>query len=201
MIGFAAEAPLRSAPGTRVSYHRFAYTLLGVIVEEIAQKSFATFLQDRVFAPLGMASTRFGDSEAVVPRRAPAYARTSDELRTSIYSFGFGNPGAGLNSSSADLAALMAALDSRTVLSRGSLDAMWTPAVLVDGTAQTFGLGWVVGRHAGRTVVGHEGGGAAWVAHFPAERLSIVILCNLNGARADEMQYGIADLFLTPLQP
>jgi CubicO group peptidase (beta-lactamase class C family) len=44
--------------------------------------------------------------------------------------------------------------------------------------------------------VGHEGGGAIWVAHFPAEHLSVVVLCNLNGARADEIQYAIADLYL-----
>ena len=198
MLVFAAEVPLRSQPGEKVAYHRFAYTLLGSIVERIAQKPFPAFLQERVFAPLGMTSTRFGDVEAIVKRRATAYNRGAEGLRTSYYLFGFGNPGAGLNSSAADLAKLMLALDAGKLLTRRSLDAMWTPVMLNDGARLNYALGWTSGLYKGRNVVGHEGGGAAWVAHFPAERLSIVILCNLNGARADEMQYGIADLYLTP---
>jgi CubicO group peptidase (beta-lactamase class C family) len=82
---------------------------------------------------------------------------------------------------------------------------MWTPMRLNDGTvlrlgggSSSYGLGWTVDEHKGRKVVGHEGGGSAWVAHFPAERLSVVVLCNLNGARADEIQYGVADLYLGP---
>jgi hypothetical protein len=73
---------------------------------------------------------------------------------------------------------------------------------LNDGTDLIFGsrkssyaLGWTIEEHKGRKVVGHEGGGSAWVAHFPDEHLSIVVLCNLNGVRADEIQYGIADLY------
>lgn len=53
-----------------------------------------------------------------------------------------------------------------------------------------------LGEHRGRRVVGHEGGGAAWIAHFPEERLTVIVLCNLNGARADEIPYAIADFFL-----
>jgi hypothetical protein len=37
-----------------------------------------------------------------------------------------------------------------------------------------------VGKHKGRKVAGHEGGGALWIAHFPNEHLSIVVLRNLN---------------------
>ncbi len=65
-----------------------------------------------------------------------------------------------------------------------------------NGTEKPYGLGWTVDEHKERKVVGHEGGGAIWVAHFPNEQLSVVVLCNLNGARADEIQYGIADFYL-----
>jgi CubicO group peptidase (beta-lactamase class C family) len=73
---------------------------------------------------------------------------------------------------------------------------MWSPVKLNDGTERGYGLGWTIARHKGRKVVGHEGGGSAWIAHFPDERLSIAVLCNLNGVRADEIQYDIADLYL-----
>jgi len=194
-IRYAISAPLRSLPGAKYAYHRFSYTLFGAIVQRVTKMPFDVFLRDRIFNPLGMASTRFGDWESVIPRRATAYNYADGTLRNWFYGFGFGNPGAGLNSSASDLAKLMTALQNRTLLSDESLAAMWTPARLEDGSRPDYALGWSVGQHRGRQVVGHEGGGAAWIAHFPADRLSVIVLCNLNGARADELQYGVADLY------
>ncbi len=206
-VRFVAEVPLKFKPGEKFMYHTSGYNLLGVIIERLAKKSFAAFLEERVFEPLGMNATRMGDTETIVKGRpATAYIVRDGELHNHVYTFGVGggNPGSGLNSSAADMAKFLSALDAGKVLKRGSLEELWSPMRLNDGTVLTFGsagrssyaLGWTVDEHKGRKVVGHEGGGASWVAHFPAERLSIVVLCNLNGARADEIQYGVADLYL-----
>ena len=147
-----------------------------------------------------MTSTLFGDTESIIKERpSTAYILDNGELRNLVLTFNVngGNPGAGLNSSAADLARFMMALDAGKVLKPESLREMWSPVKLNDGSEYGYGLGWTVGEYKGRKVVGHEGGGAAWIAHFPNEHLSIVVLCNLNGARADEIQYGIADLYLS----
>jgi D-alanyl-D-alanine carboxypeptidase len=198
VAGLVAELPLRFEPGEKFSYHLSGYVLLGMIVERAARKPYADFLAERVFAPLGMDSTRFGGTDAGVKRRTPpAYNRETGELKTWTYPFAEKDyPAAGLNSSAADLAKFLAALDAGRVLRPESLSRMWSPVRLNDGTEKPYGLGWTVGEHKGRKVVGHEGGGSIWLTHFPAERLSVVVLCNLNGARADEIQYGIADLYL-----
>lgn len=107
-------------------------------------------------------------------------------------------PAAGLNSSAADFATFLAALNTNRVLRAETRELLWNKTTLTDGTQRGYGLGWTVGEHKGRSVVGHEGGGAIWLARFPTEQLSIVVLCNLNGARADEIQYGIADIYLKP---
>jgi CubicO group peptidase (beta-lactamase class C family) len=197
-IRFVAELPLKFPPGERFAYHQSGYTLLGMIVEKLAGKSFWAFLAEQVFAPLGMTSTRPGDTQAVIPRRpATAYNRQSGELQNWVYLFGpDASPAAGLNATAADLARFLVAMDQGKLLRRESLEALWTPVRLNDGTVKEYGLGWTVDEHQGRKVVGHEGGGAAWIAHFPRERLSVAVLCNLNGARADEIQYGIAELYL-----
>lgn len=197
-VALVSELPLKSAPGERWAYHLSGYVMLGVIVERLSGKSYADFLAERVFAPLGMSSTRFGGTSVLVKRRSPAaYNRQAGELRPWLFPFGEKDyPAAGLNSSAADLAKFFVALDGGRVLKPESLGALWSPAKLNDGAEKPYGLGWTVGEHDGRRVVGHEGGGAAWIAHFPAERLSVVVLCNLNGARADEIQYGVADLYL-----
>lgn len=203
---FVAELPLKFQPGEKFMYHTSGYNILGLIVERVSKKPFIQFLDERVFAPLGMTATRFGDTETIVKGRpSTAYILADGELRNLVYTFGVGggNPGSGLNSSVSDLAKFLIALDAGRVLGRESLQAMWSPMMLNDGSAlrvgstkMSYGLGWTIDEHQGRKVVGHEGGGSAWVAHFPVERLSVVVLCNLNGARADEIQYGIADLYL-----
>lgn len=197
-IDFVVEMPLKFAPGEQFAYHQSGYTLLGQIVAKLSGKPFWSFLADRLFRPLGMTGTRPGDTEVVIPGRpATAYNRQSGALRNSVYLFGpDASPAAGLNSSAADLARFFVALDQGKLLKPESLQALWAPVRLNDGTVKGYGLGWTVDTHKGRKVVGYEGGGAAWIAHFPEERLSIAVICNLNGARADEIQYGIADLYL-----
>jgi CubicO group peptidase (beta-lactamase class C family) len=204
---FVAELPLKFKPGEKFMYHNSGYNLLGIIVERLSKKSFAAFLEERVFGPLKMTATRMGDTESIVKGRPPtAYILRDGELHNHVYTFGVGggNPGAGLNSSVADMAKFMAAVDAGKVLKRESLKELWSPMRLNDGTELRIGsdskasyaLGWTVEEHRGLRAVGHEGGGSAWVAHFPGERLSVIVLCNLNGARADEIQYGVADLYL-----
>ena len=196
MVKIAAESPLRSEPGTTWSYHRFAYTLLGLVVERVSGATFDAFLNERIFTRAGMTSSAFGDAEAVIARRAPAYLRSGDSLRLNLYRFGFGNPGAGLNSSASDLAKLMVFIDTHKLLKPSSLDAMWTAVSLAGGMTQPYGLGWTVETRDGRTIAGHEGGSAAWLLHYPIEHLSVIVLCNLNGSKADEIPYGVADLYL-----
>jgi CubicO group peptidase (beta-lactamase class C family) len=197
-IGFVAELPLKFAPGEKFSYHQSGFRMLGVIVEKLTKQTYSEFLRARVFEPLGMTAQFGGTEAAVIKRRAPtSYYRESDTLRGWIYPFSVRDyPAAGLNSSAGDLARFLLALDAGKVLKPESMHALLTPVRLNDGSEKGYGLGWTIGEHKNRKVVGHEGGGAIWVAHFPAEHLSVVVLCNLNGARADEIQYAIADLYL-----
>jgi CubicO group peptidase (beta-lactamase class C family) len=198
VIGLVAEMALKFEPGEKFSYGQSSYILLGMIVRKLAGVSYSDFLKQRVFIPLGMSSTQYGGSEVVISRRSStAYNRETGELRTWLYPFGAKDyPGAGLNASAVDLMNFLIALDSGRVLKPQSLQALWTPVKLNNGTERGYGLGWTVDVHDGRKVVGHEGGGSIWVAHFPAEHLSVIVLCNLNGARADEIQYGVADAVL-----
>jgi CubicO group peptidase (beta-lactamase class C family) len=195
-----AEVPLKFQPGEKFSYHQSGYRLLGKIIERLAKKSYAGFLKENVFVPLGMTATQFGGTEAAVIKwRSPAsYNRESGELRGWLYPFTPRDyPAAGLNSSAVDLAKFFSALAAGKFLKPESLRNMWSAVRLNDGSEKAYGLGWTVDQHKGLQVVGHEGGGAIWVAHFPTEHLSIIVLCNLNGARADEIQYGLADLYLS----
>ena len=47
------------SPGELWRYNNSGYILLGAIIEKVSGKSYADFVQERIFAPLGMADTRY----------------------------------------------------------------------------------------------------------------------------------------------
>ncbi|GAA0813209.1 serine hydrolase domain-containing protein [Spirilliplanes yamanashiensis] len=67
-----AELPLMHQPGEQWMYHTGS-TILGALVERAAGQSFESFLQDRVFEPLGMHDTGFAVPEAKLGRLATVY--------------------------------------------------------------------------------------------------------------------------------
>jgi len=63
------ELPLMHQPGERWMYHTGS-TVLGALIERAAGQSFASFLTERVFQPLGMHDTGFAVPPAKRDRRA-----------------------------------------------------------------------------------------------------------------------------------
>lgn len=70
---------LEFEPGTQWAYRNINYMLLTKIVEVVSQQSFAEFMQERIFRPLGMTHTEINDdSTEIIPHRAVGYAPRSD---------------------------------------------------------------------------------------------------------------------------
>ncbi|HXB55922.1 MAG TPA: serine hydrolase domain-containing protein [Vicinamibacteria bacterium] len=197
IMAFASELPLEFEPGTKWAYNQTGYLIVGAIVKALSGKPFHAFLDERVFAALGMGATHFGDSRVLVPRRpATAYSRQSGRLRNWIWPYSTTDyPAAGLNTSTADLSRLFLALHAG-LLSKSSCERMWTSATLAEGKTAPYGLGWTIQDLAGHKAVGHEGGGCCWVTHLPSEGLTAIALSNLAGARADETANDLVRLYL-----
>lgn len=68
-----SAAILISPPGTKYAYGNLDYNLLAIVIERIGGKTYADFLRERIFEPLGMNSTRVNDRTAIVPNRAQAF--------------------------------------------------------------------------------------------------------------------------------
>jgi len=73
-------------------------------------------------------------------------------------------------------------------------------ARLAGGKGSPHGLGWYVGRHAGRAYASHDGawlGFLATYARFPADHLAAIVLLNRDyGLPDDDLAFTIADLYL-----
>lgn len=207
--GFAAAAklPLEYAPGTRSSYGITGYIVLQHIIERVTGKSFDTFLQERLFAPLGMENTRFdhatqsGPARALclVPRRSGVYEWSAAEDRQKSFLFPFPShsySAGGLYASTSDLARWIAALDKGRLLTPASQEQMWTKGKLQNGAQTSFALGWVTGKYRGQRTVGHSGGPAlADILRFPDEKLTIIVLANQQ-KMYPYLAQGVADLYV-----
>lgn len=110
---FAAKVgrvPLRYQPGEGWMYS-VASDVCGALVEAISGQRFDRFLDERIFAPLGMRDTGFSVPQEKLARFAACYRRNSskqlalsDDPRTSSYAApaGFLSGGGGLVSTTAD---------------------------------------------------------------------------------------------------
>ena len=202
IIRVAHSRPMDFAPGQGWYYSNTGYFLLSLIIERIEGRPLGDVLHARIFAPLGMNQTRMADPEDIIPHRSEGYwidrmdkqLMNRDPTQTSS-TLGAG----GLLSSVHDMARWDAALYGNTLLTDASKTAMWTPAILPDGTNTGYGFGWDTEPYRGRRAVSHTGQVAGFVSNFtrlPDDEIAIIVFTNryrVSGRRIREI---VADAFL-----
>lgn len=137
-----AKTALRFQPGTRWSYSTSGIEILGRVVEVVSGQAFDTFLNERIFMPLGMKDTTFWITPETLPRWARSYQWVAAEsrLRERAIPFMYGTEvtdrqraplgGAGLFSTAEDMARFyrmtlnQGVLDGRRVLSASTVAEM-----------------------------------------------------------------------------
>jgi hypothetical protein len=94
-----------------------------------------------------------------------------------------------LYSTTEDLLRWDRALYTDTLVSRASLDEMFTPE------KGGYGYGWMIGTRFDRQVIAHGGGiygFASHIARFPADRVTVIVLSNVEGASASQTANDLA---------
>jgi CubicO group peptidase (beta-lactamase class C family) len=196
--GLIHNLPYDFAPGTAHAYVNTNYALLPLVVEQAAGTSFARFLLNEVFAPLGMTQTRVIES---LTDDLSGRARGYDE-ESGTYLLGE-RPNAiigdgGVWSSLDDLGRWMRGLlDNRAgLVGPATWGRMFAPGLLDSGEATAYGLGMRVQSFRGQPVFGHGGrwGGYRHYAGFYAGgRLGLVVLGNLESRDAEKMADTLAE--------
>jgi D-alanyl-D-alanine carboxypeptidase len=182
------DLPPDAAPGERWAYSNWGYHLLAAIIEQASGASYQEFVQRTVLDPLGMRQTYYADRRRIVPRRVSGYEVQADAFFNAVPSRSRGlqpNGAAGWMSTVDDLARWSEALDGTRVLTRASVDAMFTAYRLADGTSTGYGYGWDLGEYEGRRIQEHQGGTPGFVSHIvriPDERVFVAVLSNRSQA-------------------
>jgi D-alanyl-D-alanine carboxypeptidase len=203
ILGLVAKEPLEFRPGEKWDYSNTGYFLLGMLIEKTAGKPYGEFMAERVFQPLEMTRTRANDLRAIVPNRAQGYEWDGKDLRNGEYVSPSQPYAAGMLLSSVnDLVKWDAALSGHTLLDEKSLERMWTPTRLSDGSEAGYGCGWEISKVNGHRRVSHGGGIKGFsteFARFPDDRLTVIVLTNAEGGHAGAIARKIAGQFVPEL--
>jgi CubicO group peptidase (beta-lactamase class C family) len=194
-------------PGTKWSYSNLGYLTLGVLIHKVTGQFYGDFLQERVFKPLGMNTTRIINEADIIPNRSSGYELVKQQLKNQEWVSPTLNTTAdgSLYFSIIDLAKWDAALNERKLLKASSYESMWTPFKLNDGQPNKdgYGFGWFVHHARGHRVIEHEG---AWqgfttnISRYVDDKLTIVVLTNLAGAEPDKITHKLAGLYVKELE-
>ncbi|EIL94068.1 serine hydrolase domain-containing protein [Rhodanobacter spathiphylli] len=202
--------PIEFRPGERWDYRNTNYALLGVLIHKVTGQDYRDFMRERIFAPLGMVSTRSISERDIIPGRAAGYEIVGGQLKNQTW------VSPSLNSTAdgtlyfnvVDLEKWDRALYGTRLLSRKSLDTMWTPFLLNDGQPNPshYGFGWASDSMNGHRVIQHSGawqGFTCTINRYVDDKLTVVVLTNLDAAHASPvyMSHVIAGLVEPALMP
>jgi uncharacterized protein YbbC (DUF1343 family)/CubicO group peptidase (beta-lactamase class C family) len=186
-----AETPI-APPETRFVYSDLNFVALGALVERVSGMPLDVYCQQKVFAPLAMANTRFLPPSTWLPRIAPTeYDERGQMLHGLVHDptvrrMGGVGGQAGLFSTADDLSKFaQALLEGTTILSPLTIEKMTTPEQ--PPSAPTLrGFGWDIdsplSSNRGELLpvgsFGHTGftGTSLWID--PTTRTYIVLLTN-----------------------
>jgi len=203
LLKLVESIPLAYPPGTKWDYSNLGYLTLGILIHRVTGEFYGDFLQQRIFHPLGMDTTRIISEADIVPNRAAGYRLVKGELKNQEWVAPMVNTTAdgSLYFSILDLAKWDAALYTEKLLKRSSFDVMWTPAKLKNGQPNKdgYGFGWFISERHGHRVISHNGtwqGFKSAIARYVDDQLTVVVLANLEQAKPGTIAEHVADMYL-----
>lgn len=199
ILALVKDLPHRFEPGTRWEYSNTNYFLLGMVIEKVSGKPYADFMRDRIFKPLGMTSTVINTSGSKIKNAALGYERSAAGWQRSRVDDPSQPWAAGaIVSTPADMAKWAVAVGEGKLIKKASWDEALTSGKLADGNPANYGFGWQIRKFGETSHISHGGGIAgfnSFIARFPAEDLTVVVLTNTIGP-AQELAFEIAGVYL-----
>lgn len=183
------DFPLGFAPGSMYDYCSSNYVLLGLVIERASGQPYADYMRDAIFAPLGMHNSGYDTNRGQIVGGAVGYVTFTQKSgfldASTLYAAG------GLYSTVEDMWLWIQALSSERLVSRPLLEAMFTPMHM------GYGFGWKIDRPGGRLRYSHGGdmtGVANYVARYPEQGVTVIVLSNMDYADAEGINGYLANL-------
>jgi CubicO group peptidase (beta-lactamase class C family) len=174
-----------TAPGERYQYSNLGYGILDYAIARVSGRSYADFMREEVFLPLGLTHTSVDIGPGLEKHQAIRYG--TDGLPIPFYNFDHPG-GSAVYASAHDLVRfgmfhLKAHLpDQKAILKDETIDEM--QRATIDMGNSGYGVGWGTYESAGGLrIVTHSGGmgGVSTLLQiYPVEKIAIVVLSNAS---------------------
>lgn len=186
------DKPLEFQPGEKWNYSNSGYVLLGYLIEKISGQSYADFVQQNIFTPLGMKDSGYDSNSAIIPHRAAGYSPDDkSQVNAGFIHMSIPFAAGALYSTTEDLLRWEQGLFGGKVLSAASLEKMTTPF------KENYAFGLAVQTVDGHKEIHHGGGIEGFnteLAYYPDDKLVVVVLANLNGQAPPQIARRLAEV-------
>jgi len=212
---FGKLKPLHSFR-SRWGYTNAAFMTAGEIIPKVTGKSWADFLKEKIFLPLGMKNTlALAKDIAGATNKASAHTVWMNELRKVPYGHIDAIAAAGsISSGVADLSKWVMAqldngkLDGKDIIPAPAISQTRLPHSILGngghlfntGHFSLYGLGWFLEEYNGKKIVSHTGGVNGFVTSVtlvPEEKLGVIVLTNTDANNFYEaLKWEIIDAYM-----
>ena len=194
------DKPLDFQPGEKWAYTNLGYIVLGYLIENITGQTYEDFVAENIFKPLEMNDSGMFSFVTVIPRRASGYWPGSNGIENADRSFDtrIGFSSGSLYSSAEDLLRWEEGLFGGKLLKPASLRKMITPF------KSDYACGLYVKRVDGHLMIEHDGNNIGFnsdMAYYPEEKITVIVLANLNGTVTGELTKALAAVALGETPP
>ena len=184
------------APQVRWKYSNLAYTIAGMVVEQVSGMRWADYVQRNIFQPLEMNASSVDKN---VEGLAVGYNRRMPDGSREVLPFtdarGLASA-TGITSTVEDMAKFVSAqfrkgkMGGRQILSTGSLREMHHVRSLDNNWTSGTGIGFGVNRVGNKTYVGHGGGYPGYTTQTTIQlddKVGVIVLTNTNDSNPGDI--------------
>ena len=186
------DKPLEFQPGEKWNYSNSGYVLLGYLIEKISQQNYSEFVQENILTPLGMKDSGYDSNSAIILHRASGYAPSAKgTIHAGYIDMSIPFSAGALYSTTEDLLRWEQGLMGGKLLSAASLAKMTTPF------KNDYAFGLAVHAVNGHKVIEHGGGIEGFntdIAYYPEDKVTVVVLANLNGGVPETIANALAQV-------
>ena len=174
--------PMLFDPGTKDFYANINFVLCALIIENVSGISYADFMSQNIFAPLGMKTAVVDDETKLIPNRVTGYRLERLQLtpipKCYDWMFGAGD----IVGTVEDVYGLNRAIKYRLILSPEAWEQVLTPNPL-----NSMGKGCTITQWHGKHRITHNGGHFGFRTlhiYLPEDDFDLILLSNSGGGNA-----------------
>ena len=183
---------LVSDPGTTYTYSSYGYNLVGAIIEGATGRTYRDVMQEHVWGPAGMSSTRLDSPTELIPFRVTGYQLDEGTIkRSNFVDISSRFAGGGTRSTVIDMVRFAESLWNGRLLKPETVQTMWWPARTTAGRFINYGLGFNVLPVNGHYYASHSGSqqeARTLLMIWPARKLAIAFASNFEDADFEPYQ-------------